>query len=359
MTLRIRLRPEVFVTRGALVGVDIGGTKTAVVLSAKPPEILGRIEFPTNAHEAPEPVLNQIVGSIRNLVTAQHLELADIQAIGVSCGSPLDDVHGVIQSPPNLPTWRDVPIKAILESEFKVECFLGNDANAGALAEHAFGAARGTRNAVFLTMGTGIGAGLILNGQLYHGASKMAGEIGHVRLTPSGPIGHNKSGTVEGWASGAGMAREGGRAVEVAIAQGRKTLLVSHSVGNGALSAREIWNAAQADDELALSLIKTTGERLGEAIAILIDILNPECVVVGGLAVRMGDALLEPARAVVAREALAPSVSVCRIVASSLGEHIGDVSALCVALEGLKNHRLAVEPSDRPQSAGCSSLDAP
>ena len=347
-------------TRGAWVGVDIGGTKTAVVLSAEPPTILGRIEFPTNAHQAPHPVLNQIVEAIRNLISAQHLELADIQAVGVSCGSPLDDVHGVIQSPPNLPTWRDVPIKAILESEFKVECFLGNDANAGALAEHAFGAARGTQNAVFLTMGTGIGAGLILNGQLYHGSSKMAGEIGHVRLTRSGPVGHNKNGTVEGWVSGAGMAREGRRVVETAIAQGRKTLLASRSGENGStLSAREIWNAAQAKDELALSLIKTTGERLGEAIAILIDILNPECVVVGGLAVRMGEALLEPARTVVAREALASSVSVCRIVASGLGEHIGDVSALCVALEGLKNHRRAVDPSDRPHSAGYSRLHSP
>jgi glucokinase len=326
--------------KAALVGVDIGGTKTAVVLSVEPPAIVRRIAFPTNADEDPMPTLARMIEAIREVLSAEQLVSADLQAIGVSCGSPLDEISGVIQSPPNLPAWKDVPIKNILEDEFKVECFLGNDANAGALAERAFGAARGTQNMVFLTMGTGIGAGLILNGQLYQGASKLAGEIGHVRLSQSGPIGHNKNGTVEGWVSGAGMAREARRIVKMEIALGGSTLLASCLEKDGdALSARDVWNAAQAGDHLARNLVTTTGERLGEAMAILVDVLNPECIVVGGLAVRMGEALLGPARAVVAREALGGSSDVCRIVAAELGEQIGDVAALCVALEGLRRDR--------------------
>ncbi len=286
------------------------------------------------------PTVERIIAAIQEILSAEQLDSADVQAIGVSCGSPLDEINGVIQSPPNLPAWIDVPITAILEDKFKVKCYLGNDANAGALAERAFGAARGTENMVFLTMGTGIGAGLILNGRLYHGASKLAGEIGHVRLTQSGPMGHNKAGTVEGWVSGAGMARESRRIVEMEIARGGSTLLAACLDKDGEpLTARDVWNAAQAGDKVAKNLVTATGERLGEALAILIDVLNPECIVVGGLAVRMGEALLAPARTVVAREALAESSHVCRIVAAELGEQIGDAAALCVALEGLRSER--------------------
>jgi glucokinase len=324
-------------SNGVLVGVDIGGTKTAVALSSQPPAILKRLEFPTNMEYGPEPILARIVEAIHEALSSQQLEAADLRGIGVSCGSPLDSTKGVIQQPPNLPTWKDVPIKSILESEFGVKCFLENDANAGALAEHRFGAAQGTRSMIFLTMGTGIGAGLILNGQLYRGASHLAGEIGHVRLTGFGPIGHNKAGTVEGWASGAGMARAATVAVQAAAASGEQTLLAGLNGKNGhRLSAREIWDAAQSGDNLAMGIVSTTGERLGEALAILIDLLNPECIVVGGLALRMGEALLGPARAVVMQEALALSASICRIVPAALGEQIGDVAALCTALEGLQ-----------------------
>jgi glucokinase len=318
-------------------GVDVGGTKTAVVLSSSPPAILKRLVFPTNPAGGPEHALARIKEFIYEALSSQQLEVSDLRAIGVSCGSPLDPTNGVIQQPPNLQTWKDVPIKTILEREFEVKCFLENDANAGALAEHRFGAAQGTQNMIFLTMGTGIGAGLILNGQLYRGASQLAGEIGHVRLTRSGPIGHNKSGAVEGWASGAGMARAARGAVEEAGASGKQTLLLELDGKNAhLLSAHEIWNAAQSGDDLAKCIVSTTGERLGDAMAILIDLLNPECIVVGGLALRMGETLLGPARAVVMREALAVSAGVCRIVPAALGEQVGDVAAVCVALEGLR-----------------------
>ncbi len=186
---------------------------------------------------------------------------------------------------------------------------------------------------VFLTMGTGLGAGLILNGQLYRGASYLAGEIGHVRIRRTGPKGHNKVGSAEGLASGAGMARVAEKMIQEASARGGLSRLTLHDHNrNGLFTARDIWAAAQAGDGLAQRIVRITGERLGEVIAIIVDLLNPERIIVGGLAIRMGEALLGPAREVVQREALQCAVGVCRILPAGLGEEIGNVAALCVAL---------------------------
>jgi glucokinase len=307
-----------------------------VVLASQPPAVLTRLVFPTQPEKGPAEAIESIVASVRQALASQHLQDSAIEAIGVSCGGPLDSERGMIQQPPNLPSWVDVPICAILESAFGAPCYLENDANAGALAEHAFGAGMGTRNMIFLTMGTGIGAGLILDGRLFHGASYAAGEIGHVRLTRSGPRGHNKNGSVEGWASGAGMAQLARIEIERAAQTGAVTLLSKSGCEDAAvLTARQIAAAAADGDPLAQSIVRTVGRRLGSAMAILVDLLNPECVAVGGLALRFGDAILEPARAVVQREALAESAAVCRIVPAALGEQIGDIAALCVAMRGV------------------------
>jgi glucokinase len=311
-------------------GVDIGGTKTAVVLSAKTPILLGRREFATNVAQGPEPVLQQIISGIQGLLSTCRKSVDDLIAIGVSCGSPLDQERGIIQQPPNLPTWVNVPIKEIIEHEFSVPCFVENDANGGALAEFHYGAAKGSRNAVFLTMGTGIGAGLILEGRLYRGTSNSAGEIGHVRLTEDGPFGYGRKGTVEGWASGGGMARFAAEKIKLATVNGERTSL-SEIAAQRAVTARDIWEAAQNGDALAAQIVASTGKRLGQALAILIDLLNPDCIAVGGLALRMGEALLAPAREVIHGEALPGAAEVCRIVPAELGERIGDVAAICIA----------------------------
>jgi glucokinase len=220
-----------------------------------------------------------------------------------------------------------------------VKCYLENDANAGALAEHSYGAGIDTRNLIFLTMGTGIGAGLILNGELYRGASNAAGEIGHVRLTRSGPIGYNKIGAVEGWASGAGMAKVAQLKMAEAHARGLGTTLATMNEAPQSITARDVAMAAENGDMLAKQIIRTTGQKLGEAMAILVDVLNPECIIVGGLALRLKDDLLEPARAVVKRESLSSSSAACKIMCAALGEQIGDVAALCAALEGEKHEQ--------------------
>ena len=241
-------------------------------------------------------------------------------------------MRGIIQAPPNLATWINVPIKLILEKQFGVPCRIENDANAGAVAEHRYGAGRGCRNMVFLTMGTGLGAGIIVEGCLYRGTNDMAGEIGHVRLTRTGPIGNRKRGSAEGWASGGGMAQVAKRAVAEAHKHGIRTMLSKFVERNDSITARDVYQAAKQGDSAAKEIITSTGERLGEALAILVDILNPQRIVIGGLAMRMGEMLMRPAREAMKREALALSAQSCEIVPAELGERIGDAAALCVAM---------------------------
>jgi glucokinase len=304
------------------LGVDVGGTKTAVILSARPPEALARIEFATLPDQGPERALQLIVESARSLL-AQHG--VGVRAVGVSCGSPLDRVKGIIQAPPNLSTWVDVPIRSLLEEAFDAPCQVENDANAGAVAEHRFGAGMGTDHMVFLTLGTGLGAGIIANGSLYLGAGGDAGEIGHVRLSPTGPVGYHKAGSIEGWSSGGGIAQ---LAARVLARPGRSSRL--HAVDN--VTARDVGIAAQAGDAVARSILRRSGERLGQTLAMLIDVLNPQRIVLGGLAWRMGEPFMAPMRRVMEREALPQTLRACEVVPAALGEKIGDVAAMCVAM---------------------------
>jgi glucokinase len=304
------------------LGVDVGGTKTAVILSARPPESLGRIEFATSPELGPERALRLIVESARSLL-AEHG--AGVKAIGVSCGSPLDRVNGIIQAPPNLPTWVDVDIRSFLAGAFDAPCQVENDANAGAVAEHRFGAGVGADHMVFLTLGTGLGAGIIANGALYLGAKGDAGEIGHVRLSATGPVGYHKAGSIEGWSSGGGIAQLAGMVLE----RSRRASSL-RDVEN--VTARDVGMAAQAGDAVALGILRQSGERLGQTLAMLIDVLNPQRIVLGGLAWRMGEPFMAPMRRVMEREALPQTLLACEVVPALLGEKIGDVSAMCVAM---------------------------
>jgi glucokinase len=314
-----------------LAGVDIGGTKTAVVISQAPPVVTGRIEFPTRQELGPQQALAQIVAGLEKLLQAQDAGPRELAGIGISCGSPLDRTSGIIQAPPNLATWVDVPIVSILSQRFNCPARLENDANAGALAEHRYGAGRGARHMLFLTLGTGFGAGLILNNQLYTGASDLAGEIGHVRLSRSGPVGYHKAGSAEGWASGGGMAQIAGTMLLKARQRGETSSLLTLKIP---VTARDVGQAARDGDQVARRILTASGRRLGEALAVLVDLFNPERIVMGGLGMRLGELLVGPARKVLAREALAASVAACRIVPAELGEQIGDIAALSVVPGG-------------------------
>jgi glucokinase len=294
--------------------------------------MLGRIEFPTLPEQGPERAIELIKQSIHQLIDSSGIDASRLGDIGVSCGGPLDQAAGIIQAPPNLATWVDVPITSILQTEFGLACRMENDANAGAVAEYRFGAGQGTRHMIFLTMGTGFGAGVITDGRLLSGASGQAGEIGHVRLTASGPVGYHKAGSAEGWVSGGGMAQVAREQVEAAIKNRKSTTLAAKFQSKHALTAKDVGDAARLGDELALRIIRDTGSRLGEALAILVDLFNPERIVIGGLAMRLGESLLGPARLAMEREALPASAKICQVVPAALGERIGDVAAICVAM---------------------------
>ncbi len=313
-------------------GIDIGGTKTAVVVSAYPPDVLSRTEFPTLPANGPQPAIEQIKSTLHKMLRELESDSDSVAGIGVSCGGPLDSERGIIHAPPNLSTWIDIPIVEILAREFGCPVCLENDANAGAVAEHRYGAGKGARNMVFLTMGTGFGAGIILDDRIYSGTNGMAGEIGHVRLTADGPVGYHKAGSAEGWVSGGGLAQWATTAVTMAR-NSAETSILFDDPQDRQITARDVGVAAEQGDALARRIVTQCGEKLGMALAILVDILNPERIVIGGLAMRLGDLLLEPARRTLATEALQPSVSVCQVVPAALGESIGDVAALCIAMD--------------------------
>jgi glucokinase len=286
------------------VGVDIGGTKISVVLGDERARVLASERFSTSNLPQPGAALQEVANAALRMLESCGSSLDAVRTIGVACGGPLDAGRGYVLSPPNLPGWDAVPVRAILEESLHKPVVLENDANAAAVAEWQFGAGRGTRDMVFLTCSTGMGAGLILDGRLYRGSRGMAGESGHVRLTDEGPIAYGKAGSFEGWASGTGISAQSGR------------------------PADEVGRAALAGDPASIALIERAGEMLGRGIAIICDLLNPELVVCGTMAVRLGDLLLEPARRALARESLAP----CPIVPSALGDDFGNKAALAVAI---------------------------
>lgn len=306
-----------------LIGVDIGGTKSAVTLGDRAGNILKKIRFATT--DCKETV-EKILKCARELAEGQKIE-----ACGVSCGGPLDEKQGIILSPPNLPDWDKVPIKKLLEEALGCPCLLRNDANACALAEWRYGAGEGCENMIFLTFGTGLGAGIIANGQLLSGANGNAGEAGHIRLAKSGPIGYGKEGSFEGFCSGGGLAQLGAEAAMRAKEKGD-----APEWAEDPSDIAKIAEAARAGEPYAKEIFRLCGERLGEGLSVLIDILNPERIVIGSIFARCEDLLRAPMEQMLDREALSISREICKVMPAALGEKIGDAAALAVAMEVLK-----------------------
>ncbi len=325
--------------------VDIGGTKTACAVATSDGQIIERREHRTPLAKGPDACLERIARDLRGVLRAAGAKLhSPPQSIGVAVGGPLDSKAGVVYSPPNLPGWDAVPVKAFLEEAFSLPTFVENDANAGALAEHRFGAGRGTRNLVYLTLGTGIGGGIIVAGRLYRGTTDDAGEIGHTTILPDGPpCLCGKRGCLEALVAGPAIARRAQRLAE----DHPKSLmwrLARRGARNGArrscasarhaeaITAETALEAARQGDRAAREVWRETGHYLGLGIANLVQVLNPQVVVIGTIAVHAGEMLLRPTRRSAREHTWPRAWKAVRIVPAKLGAKVGDLAALCCAL---------------------------
>lgn len=306
------------------LGIDVGGTKCGTCLGDDAGNIIDKSTFPTLEPQGPEQAIANFIRCADAMLEKHSIS---IEGVGIACGSPLDWVQGIIQSPAQLPSWKDVHVKRVFEDHFKVPAFLDNDANAGATAEHVYGAGRGCNHMAFLTFGTGMGAGFILNGKIYRGANCYAGEVGHMRLTDDGPVGCRKAGSFEGWCSGAGIAQ----IAEMEIANWKDSTLLT----SGA-SARDVGEAAGKGDALAIRILEISGHYLGYALAQVLDILNLERVVIGSIFKRCEKFLRPAMEKAIAAEALQQTASQCVILPSKLGDSIGDYAALSIAYSEMR-----------------------
>lgn len=323
------MKKGVILLAGKLIGIDIGGTKCAVVLGGLKngcPVPMARQSFSTADYPTPERALEQLSFLIEEMTGG---EWSQYEGIGISCGGPLNSQKGLILSPPNLPGWDAVPICRFFEERLHLPAFLQNDANACAMAEWKYGAGMGCKNMIFLTFGTGLGAGLILNGQLYTGADDLAGEAGHIRLAPFGPVGYGKSGSFEGFCSGGGIAR-----LARIMAEEKKQMGDFHPfcAPEADVSAKSVFSLAREGDALCRAVCETVGTYLGKGLSILIDLLNPDAVVIGSIYARNEDMLRPIAEQTLKAECLTAAYRRCALRPAALGEQIGDIAALTVAM---------------------------
>lgn len=300
-----------------ILGLDIGGTKCASVLAAVNNdniEFLDRYEIKTTSD------WRYILGFLCDRANEKAKEMGIIlSSVGISCGGPLSADRKYILSPPNLYGWDEVPVVEFVKDRCKTRAYLENDADACALAEFRYGAGSKSESMIFLTFGTGFGAGIILEGKLYRGVSGMAGEIGHVRIAEDGPVGYGKEGSMEGYASGGGIAR-------LAYSYGIK------APEGGELSAKYVIEAARNGDKEALRVVNTSASKLGKGLAILVDLLNPDTIVIGSIYSRAEDMFKDIVDRELKKECLKGTYEAVRILPAGLTERIGDYGAVCAAL---------------------------
>lgn len=313
-----------------LIGIDVGGTKCAVIFGQKEGDTLNiveKVKFPTTDVND---TIGHICDEVKQLMELGGLSAENTRAVGISCGGPLDSRKGIVMSPPNLPGWDNIPITDIIRQQTSLPAYIQNDANACAMAEWKFGAGRGTQNMVFLTFGTGLGAGIIANGQIYTGANDNAGEAGHIRLSEFGPVGYGKAGSFEGFASGSGIAQLARMRLSEIYQMGGKVAWCNYGQTDR-ITAKDVTEAAAAGDPVALEIVQLSARYLGVGLSVLIDILNPELIVIGGVFARRESLFRPQMEETIRREALPHASRVCRIVPAQLGEAIGDYAALSVA----------------------------
>lgn len=318
-----------------IVGVDIGGTNLVVgALAEDGSRQLAVHTEPTRSSEGAEAVIDRIVRMIETTVaearSATGAAREAFAGVGVGAPGPLDRERGIVVTTPNL-GWTNYPLRDVIAERVGLPVTIDNDANCATLGEWWLGAAKGGRNVVGMTIGTGIGGGLILEGKLYHGASDVAGEIGHMTIDVTGRLcGCGNYGCLEAYASGPSIAKRAREAIE-----GESDSALSRLVEGDLdrLTAAIVYGAANRGDETALEVVRETARFLGAGIANLLNVYNPDCVVIAGGVTQAGDPLFEPLRREVRKRAFRPAVEACRIVPGSLQGTAGVVGAVATFLQ--------------------------
>ena len=309
-------------------GIDLGGTKILVLIADASGHVLGSARVATLASQGPEPVFGRIADAVREAAADAAVAVADVQVAGVSAPGPIDLEEGIITDPPNLPGWHNVPLARILHDRLGMRVYLENDANAAGVGEHQFGAGRGFRHMIYVTISTGIGGGIIIDNELYIGTSGAAGEVGHIGVAASGPTcGAGHVGCLEAFASGTAIAA---RARE-AIAQGRMPRTARIAEHNPPLSAETVYLAAEQGEAEAAEIIAAAGRYLGIGLASLVNVFNPQAIVLGGGLTNMGDAIMGPAVETARTRSFAQSFMDVRIIEGELGDRAAALGALAVA----------------------------
>ena len=319
---------------GELVaGVDLGGTKILTVLADRAGRVLARVKVSTHARRGQDYVINTIVESVHEAMRKSGASADKICAVGVGAPGPLDPDRGLVFFAPNL-GWKNVPLGTIMSEWLKLPVYLDNDANLAALGEHVYGAGRNAAHMVYITVSTGVGGGLILDGRVYHGTGGGAGEIGHLTVAPEGPVCNcGNAGCLEAVSSGTAIALRARALVD----DGRGTGILAAAGGDPEqVSARAVSEAAAAGDAEAVEILREAGRYLGVAVAGVINLLNPSAVVLGGGALQSTAALWEAMLTEVQRRTLESSLAAVRVVRGALGGDAGALGAVALALERTK-----------------------
>jgi glucokinase-like ROK family protein len=318
---------EINPNQGLVAAVDMGAMHLSVALGDFSARILEEIEVPFRVDQGPEESLQQADATLRELLKNRGLSTSDLAAIGVGVPGPVIAEKGMVMAPPIMPGWDRFPIRLTLESQWGTAVTLNNDAELGALGEWAYGAGRGEKNLAFIKVGSGIGAGLIINQQIYGGTTGSAGEIGHLTVDENGPLCTcGNRGCLEAFAGGHAIASQARKLV----ASGKRTLL--SELNADSISARDVAEAARRGDLTAQEIIQRSGTFIGIAIAGLINLINPSTVIIGGGVAQVGDLLTGPIRQAVRERSLRASEHGVRITTAMLGRRSSLIGALVQAI---------------------------
>ena len=314
-------------SRRPVVAVDLGGTKVIAALVSPAGQVIARERAPTSAANGPQAVVARIITTIDWLLSNRGLGVRQVEGICVAAAGPIDMASGIVSASPNLLGWDNVPLRDMIREHYGIDSFLINDAKAAALGEHRFGAGAGVDNMLCVTLGTGIGGGIVVHGRLYFGHSGGAGEVGHMTIEAGGErCSCGNTGCWELYASGTAMARHAAWLVK----EGQDSVLA----GKASITGEDVAAAAAKGDGVAQAAVARTANYLGIGLANLVNIFNPRMIVVGGGLSRMGETLLGPARQVVNERAFPLLAGACEIVLSKLGDDAGLLGAAAFAFEG-------------------------